>query len=113
MKKTLALLSSTACLAALANAGMPDQEYGETYPNFQPQMQSPLTRAAVEDDLRMARRAGTTVSDGNGYDQSAFRMHSPMQQRWMGTDTMNTPTSGTAPGPAGGYEMSAPAQTPR
>lgn len=114
MKKSLILFTSTVCLGALAGPATPDQGFGETYPDFHPQMQSPLTRAAVEADLREARRAGTLVSDGDGYDQSAFRTQSPMQRQAMETEAMNTRASGTfAPDTRGGYEMSAPSQTPR
>lgn len=114
MKKSLVLFASTVCLGALADSATPGQGFGETYPDFQPKVQSPLTRAAVEADLRAARKAGTIVSDGDGYDQSASLIQSPMQHQAMETEAMHTRPSGTsAPDTRGGYEMSAPSQTPR
>lgn len=114
MKKSLVLFASTLCLGALADSATPGQGFGENYPDFQPKVQSTLTRAAVEADLRAARKAGTIVSDGDGYNQSSSLIQSHMQRQAMETEARNTRPSGTfAPDTKGGYEMSAPSQNPR
>lgn len=113
MKTSRTLIASALCLGALAAHAAPNNGFGDTYPDFQPQGPSTLTRAAVEAQMMAARKAGTMTREGDGYDQPARMRHSMETRQDVEADLMNARKAGYVTPQGNGYEMPVPAETPR
>ena len=114
MKTSSVLLASALCLGTVAAHATPDNGFGETYPNFQPQMQSTLTRADVEADVMAAHKAGTMRFEGDGYDQPApmTMRSSHLTRQAVETDLTNAREAGYMEPEGNRNEQAAPT-TPR
>lgn len=112
MKTSTALLASALCLGTVAAHAMSNLDYGETYPNFQPQMHSTLTRATVMNEAMAARRAGT-ISEGEGYNEPNPRGYSIATRQEVENDLANARKAGYVPPEGMGYTVPATRDNPR